>query len=199
MKCGAIFSGYDARDYRAVYAASGKEFPKEFELKTVRIKNQEMTGSCVAHALSSIIEYYNNKQNDDPTEMSIGYIYGNRTTSEYKGEGMIMRDALEAVRKFGDVPNIMFYAPIDLDNAEVPISIELFELSKDRLFEYGYPHRISQYCRVDSAPKLVFDDIVDSLAFRDIEIGNPITAHLIEVDSRERTSTLYPTINASLR
>lgn len=151
MKCGAIFSGYDARDYRAVYAASGKEFPKEFELKTVRIKNQEMTGSCVAHALSSIIEYYNNKQNDDPTEMSIGYIYGNRTTSEYKGEGMIMRDALEAVRKFGDVPNIMFYAPIDLDNAEVPISIELFELSKDRLFEYGYPHRISQYCRVDSA------------------------------------------------
>ena len=52
---------------------------------------------------------------------------------------------------------------------------------------------------VQSFPKLVFDDIVDSLAFRHIEIGNPITAHLIEVDSREWTSTFYPTINASLR
>lgn len=150
MKCGAIFSGYDARDYRAVYAVSEKEFPKEFELKTVRIKNQGNVGSCVAHALSSIIEYYNNKQNNDPREMSIGYIYGNRTTSEYKGEGMIMRDALEAVRQFGDVPNIMFYAPLGMDNIEVPFSIELFEVSKDKMFDYGYPHRISQYCRVDS-------------------------------------------------
>ena len=56
---GAIFSGYDARDYKLVYTATGKEFPKEFQLETRRIKNQGAVGSCVAHSLSSIIEYYN--------------------------------------------------------------------------------------------------------------------------------------------
>lgn len=147
---GAIFSGYDARDYKMVCTASKMEFPKEFELEMVRIKNQNATGSCVAHSLSSIMEYYNNKQNGDPTEMSIGYIYGNRTTSEHKGAGMVMRDALEAVRQYGDVPKYMYYSDTDWDNIEVPHSVLLFEFAKDKLFEYGYPHRISQYARVDS-------------------------------------------------
>jgi hypothetical protein len=39
MKCGAIFSGYDARDYKLVYTASTAEFPKEFELQMRGIKN----------------------------------------------------------------------------------------------------------------------------------------------------------------
>ena len=55
MKCGAIFSGIDVRDYKMVCAAQNYEFPKEFELKTVRIKNQLNVGSCVAHSLSSIL------------------------------------------------------------------------------------------------------------------------------------------------
>lgn len=147
---GAIFSGTDVRDYKAVYTASATKFPKEFELKTVRIKNQGAVGSCVAHSLSSIIEYYNSVQNGDTTEMSIGYIYGNRTTSEHKGSGMIMRDALEVVRKFGDVPKSDFFSGFSLDNVEVPIAISLYELNKYSLYERGYPHRISQYCRVDS-------------------------------------------------
>lgn len=147
---GAIFSGTDVRDYKAVYTASAKEFPKEFELKTVRIKNQMSTGSCVAHSLSSIIEYYNNVQNNDPTEMSIGYIYGNRSTSEHKGAGMVMRDALEVVRKFGDVPKTEFSENLPIDNLEVPTAIVLYEIKKDKLFENGYPHRISQYCRVNT-------------------------------------------------
>lgn len=150
---GAIFSGTDVRDYKAVYTASAAEFPKEFELKTVRIKNQEATGSCVAHSLSSIIEYYNNVQNGDATEMSVGYIYGNRSTSEHKGSGMIMRDALEVARKYGDVSKDDFQeglAMFDIDNLEVPAAITLYEMKKDRLFGKGYPHRITQYCRVDS-------------------------------------------------
>lgn len=72
---GAIFSNVDVRDYRAYYVAQVTNFPKSFELKMVRVKDQGQTGSCVAHALSSIIEYYNNKQNHDSSEMSIGYIY----------------------------------------------------------------------------------------------------------------------------
>ena len=145
MKCGAIFSGYDARDYKLVYTASTAEFPKEFELQMRGIKNQGSVGSCVAHSLSSIIEYYNFNQTGNPNKMSVGYIYGNRTTSDYKDEGMIMRDALEAVRKFGDVEHSMF--PY---NEETPKAIELFETARYDLFHQGYPNRISQYCRVTS-------------------------------------------------
>lgn len=147
---GAIFSGTDVRDYKAVYTASAAKFPKEFELKTVRIKNQGAVGSCVAHSLSSIIEYYNSVQNGDTTEMSIGYIYGNRTTSEHKGAGMIMRDALEVARKYGDVTKAQFSEGLPMDNLEVPAAISLFTMRKDKLFDMGYPHRISQYCRVNS-------------------------------------------------
>lgn len=151
MKCGAIFSGIDVRDYKMVYAAQNYNFPDEFELKTVRIKNQETTGSCVAHSLSSILEYYNSVQNGNPTEMSVGYIYGNRSTSEHKGEGMIMRDALEVVRKYGDVYKSDFCVGFPFDNLEVPTSLILYEMKKEDLYDKGYPHRISQYCRVTSA------------------------------------------------
>ena len=75
--------------------------------------------------------------------MSVGYIYGNRSTSDYKDEGMIMRDALEAVRKYGDVEYSLF--PY---NEEVPYVIEVFERQRRSLFNEGYPNRISHYCRV---------------------------------------------------
>ena len=142
---GAIFSGYDARDYKLVYTATGEEFPKEFQLETRRIKNQGAVGSCVAHSLSSIIEYYNYNQTGDDRPMSVGYIYGNRRTSDYEGEGMIMRDALEAVRQYGDVAHEEF--PY---NEEVPKMIKLFEYSGRKLFKKSYPNRISQYARVTS-------------------------------------------------
>lgn len=144
---GAIFSNIDVRDYKAVYTAGAVEFPDSFELKMLRIKSQGKVGSCVAHSLSSVIEYYNNKQNGDSTEMSVGYIYGNRTTSNHKGYGMIMRDALEAVRLYGDVYKDSYEV---IDNIEIPEAIELFEKNKERLYEEGYTHRISQYCKVNT-------------------------------------------------
>ena len=151
MKCGAIFSEYDVRDYKMVCTAQKYDFPKEFELKTVRIKNQGDIGSCVATSLSSIIEYYNAYQRGDFSEMSIGYIYGNRTNSEHKDEGMIMRDALDVVSKFGDVPD-EYFPYYD----ETPRAIKLYERVADKLYEVGRPNRISEYCRVNtvSAAKL---------------------------------------------
>lgn len=142
---GAIFSGYDARDYKLVYTASGEEFPESFELQMRGIKNQGSVGSCVAHSLASIIEYYNYTQTGDDSRMSVGYIYGNRRTSKYKDSGMIMRDALEAVRQYGDVTNELF--PY---NEEVPKMIQLYELEGRKLFKKSYPNRISQYARTTS-------------------------------------------------
>lgn len=142
---GAIFSKVDVRDYKMVCANRSMSFPAEFELKPVRIKNQMDVGSCVGHALSSIVEYYNTKQRGDRSEMSVGYIYGNRTNSEHKGSGMIMRDALDIVAKYGDVTYEEF--PY---NEEVPRAIRLYERSAEKLYDSGRPNRISEYCRVDT-------------------------------------------------
>lgn len=59
---------------------------------------------------------------------------------------MIVRDALEAIRLYGDVYK---YSYVLNDNAEVPDAITQFEENKDDLYKEGYAHRISQYCRVD--------------------------------------------------
>ena len=139
---GAIFSDIDVRDYKMI-CSTQQCMPDEFELPKIRIKNQEMTGSCVAHALSSIVEYYNATQMNDRREMSVGYIYGNRRNSEHKGPGMIMRDALDVVAKYGDVSYDIF--PF---NEEVPDAIHLFEKKASDLEDIGRPHRISEYCRV---------------------------------------------------
>lgn len=139
---GAIFSPKDVRDYKAVCTAVA-EFPEEFELKMVRVKNQGIIGSCVAHALSEVIEYFNSIQNNDYTEMSVGYIYGNRTTSSHKDEGMVTRDALKAIKLYGDVPKEIF--PY---NIEVPKAIDEFEKVSVTLHEQSYPYRISSYARL---------------------------------------------------
>lgn len=140
---GAIFSDIDVRDYKGVCCASAQNFPKEFELETIRIKNQGSVGSCVAHTISSVNEYYNHIQHNDDTEMSTGYIYGNRTTSNHKGAGMVIRHALEASRLYGNVTKEDFP-----ENVEIPKAIELFEERHNKLHKNAYPNRISSYCRL---------------------------------------------------
>lgn len=157
---GAIFSNIDVRDYKMVCTANAHEFPSEFELKTVRVKDQGAVGSCVAHALSSIVEYYNATQRNDTTEMSVGYIYGNRTNSDHKDSGMVMRDALDIIRNFGDVPYVDF--PY---NVETPQAIKLYQKKADELYDVGHPNRISEYCRIDtiSAAKMALSSGVPLL------------------------------------
>ena len=142
---GAIYSGVDVRDYKIVCGAGVHEFPEEFELKTVRVKDQGAVGSCVAHALSSIVEYFNSVQRSDSTEMSTGYIYGNRTNSQHKDPGMVMRDALDIVLKYGDVPKKDFP-----ENVETPDAIKLYEKRAENLYSAGRPNRISKYCRIST-------------------------------------------------
>ena len=78
---GAIESDPDIRDYRIATATineARESFPNEFELEMPAVKNQGSVGSCVAHSLATVIEYYNKKQHNEDIEMSVGYIYGNR-------------------------------------------------------------------------------------------------------------------------
>ena len=142
---GAIFSPKDVRDYQAVCTAAAAEFPKEFELEMVRIKNQGSIGSCVAHSLSEVIEYFNKKQSNIDDKMSVGFIYGNRKDSFHKGSGMITRDALKSLCKYGDVYHKDFPELI-----EAPDISELFDLRFKKLETKALPFRISSYAQLKS-------------------------------------------------
>lgn len=138
---GALFSKPDVRDYVATTTLT--EFPKEFELDMPRVKNQGAVGSCVAHALSTIVEYFNQKEMGWYTEMSTGYIYGNRRLSAHKGKGMYTRDAINTVTKYGDVPQE--YYPL---NVEVPNAIENFETRVNEIEEKGYYFKFAEYFKL---------------------------------------------------
>lgn len=139
--CGALFSKPDVRDY--VASSKLSEFPAEFELDMPKIKNQGSVGSCVAHSLSTIVEYFNEKETGKYEEMSTGYIYGNRRFMTHKGIGMYMRDAIKTVAKYGDVP--YEYFPF---NVEVPYAIEKFESEVDKIEQVGYKFKFAEYFKL---------------------------------------------------
>lgn len=139
---GAVFSETDVRDY-TIEVAGAMNFPEEFELKMRPVKNQETVGSCVAHSLAEIIEYFNFTQENKTEKMSTGFIYGNRRNSDYKGSGMILRDAIKAVCTYGDVYHRVFE-----ENVEVPKAIDLFEQKFDELKDKAKFARFSTYIRL---------------------------------------------------
>lgn len=138
---GALKSPFDARDYKLV--ASTAEFPETFELPKVTVKNQGSIGSCVAHAASSVVEYHHKKQHKEKKSFSTEYIYGLRSLGYYVGEGMYIRNALNTLRKYGDVPTADLKGNNDWYTAYNNVSDHF-----DELAEKAYPHRISSYFRV---------------------------------------------------
>ena len=141
---GSLFSIPDVRDYVAHSNKSDDEIPKEFTLSYLpAIKNQGAVGSCVAHSLATVAEYYTKKETGKKTKMSTGYIYGNRMFSTHKGSGMYTRDALKTMTKYGDVP--YEYFP---DNVEVPYAIELFEQKVEEIESLGYNFKFKAYYKL---------------------------------------------------
>ena len=141
LVCGALFSKPDVRDYTAKTKLS--DFPAEFELDMPKVKHQGAISSCVAHALSTVVEYFNEKETGQYEEMSTGYIYGNRRLTLHKGKGMYTRDAVGTVAKYGDVPNSYF--PV---NVEVPYAIEKFEAEVDKIEPVGYHFKFAEYFKL---------------------------------------------------
>lgn len=147
LALGMEFSSFDVRDYKAV--STIEEFPEEFELPMVRVKNQGKVNSCCAHVLSSVVEYFNYTQLDKRTEMSVGYIYGNRENTSHKSNGMILRDALNNLRLYGDVEKKYF--PYNIETPEV---IDRFKNQSEELYDKGYPYRISAYYKVKTKEEI---------------------------------------------
>lgn len=139
---GAIESKIDVRDYQvACAAAPNVELPEIFELNMRAVKNQLAVSSCVAHALAAVVEYFNFMQEKTDTTMSTEFIYGNRINHTYTDKGMIIRDALENLRKYGTCPNSSMPG-----NIEVPEAIRRFNQDALGVIPVAYPNRITNYC-----------------------------------------------------
>lgn len=146
-----LISPYDVRDYKFA-CVSEVELPETFDCTAnenvtaaISVKDQGSTGSCVAHACSSVVEFHNKRQKSDNTIFSTEFIYGYRPTGYYVGEGMYLRDALKTLQKVGDVPLNTLRG-----NHEYAEAMEVVEAKLEKLKDSAYPHRVSTYMRVNS-------------------------------------------------
>lgn len=137
-KYGYIESPKDLRDYTISKVAKAVELPATFELtKLPMVKNQGPVSSCVAHAVSSVLETYDN------INYSTGWIYGYRPLDYYQGEGMITSQALKTINKVGYVNNDFFN-----HNVEVPKGKELVDKNIDTLKPEANKKKIKSYARL---------------------------------------------------
>lgn len=121
-------SPFDIRDHR-VRAVCTQALPEEFQLdfSDIAIKNQKSVSSCVAHAMSTILEYHAKGK----YTLSTNFIYGIRKRLfAQEGKGMYLRDACKIVTTYGDpveedcpgnteIPNVYDIASRALDNEEI--------------------------------------------------------------------------------
>ena len=101
MNFGCILSSYDARDYKLGAAATSGELPEEYSCPNkMPVKNQKSVSSCVAHAVSSILEYHSIPHQ----KLSTNFIYGiQKELFNRDGKGMILRDACKIAANYGDM------------------------------------------------------------------------------------------------
>lgn len=141
--CGAVKSTYDSRDYRIT---PKDNLPESYELKiTVPVKNQGAQSTCVAHAVSTVVEYHHRRQQKKTDKFSTEFIYGLREVGYYMGEGMCMRDALKTIQKFGDPYEVDCTGNSPLSQAIKNVSDREYELK-----ELASPHKVSAYIRLKS-------------------------------------------------
>ena len=139
---GAVKSNVDVRNYQLTKTSiNALNFPKEFALPMPEAKSQGSVCSCVAHAASTVVEYFNMTQVNDSSRMSTGFIYGNRDTLMIPYQkGMTLFGALEALRHDGDVKYDDFP-----HNVEMPQAQELFKQYYPALKDKAQAHCITGY------------------------------------------------------
>ena len=143
---GAIPSKTDLRDYRVKAGVANVE---SFQLDNLpEVKNQQSVGSCVAHSMSSVLEWFNKKETDEYRKLSVGFIYGMQGVAfNCMSRGMVLRDACKIAQKYGDCLNdtISF-------NIEMPDCCNrLKENLNDEVYSEAAICRVESYARCYSA------------------------------------------------
>ena len=130
MIYGALPPKTDLRDYEII--ASSATYPDKFSLNLeTSVKNQGSVNSCVAHAMSTILEYYFLKEMKYLSPASTDFIYGMQgVLTGRTGAGMYLRDACKIAQSYGDVPTSVLPT-----NTEMPEAYDkartVYESEKD--------------------------------------------------------------------
>ena len=144
---GALAPKIDLRDYK-VSAAAGIQFPESFALEDLpKVKNQGTVSSCVAHAASTILEYFNRREIQDSRQLSTDFIYGMQGIEFNRLEkGMYLRDACKIVQSYGDCYDVTIPS-----NTEQPRCTKLLqEILTDEIYQEASNMRIESYARCSS-------------------------------------------------
>lgn len=102
MTFGCNLSTYDARDYKLKSDVTKEAtLPDSYSCPLLApVKNQKQVASCVAHAVSSILEYHAVPYR----ALSTNFIYGIQSELFNRhGKGMILRDACKIAADYGDM------------------------------------------------------------------------------------------------
>lgn len=138
---GCLPAKKDLRDYKIHASANIVEtFPEIFELPRYgKVKNQGTVSSCVPHAISTVLEYFDKGYN----VLSTNFIYGlQERISGRLGKGMYLTDACKIVQQYGD----MLYTDC-CGNSESPDCKAIAEkaLADETKAETAYNYRINSY------------------------------------------------------
>ena len=147
---GGVPSPWDIRDYKLSAAAMQPHiYPESFLLKPVRIKNQDCQPTCTAHALASLVEFFNYQETYINDKFSTDFIYGCRTDDDYLGEGMYLRDGLKVLQKYGDV----LYDKLP-GNTDVPTARKKVFTNFDQLIIQAEPNKVNTYYKIQNIQEL---------------------------------------------
>ena len=149
---GAIPSSKDFRDYKiAASLIQRAVLPKSYILTPTKIKNQGIHSTCVAHALASLVEFYNLQETGYNYTFSTDFIYGCRKDTDYLGEGMQLRNGLKVLQKYGDV----LYSDLP-GNTDVLTAREKVCNNFNSLVDKAKPNRINAYYKITSLNEIKY-------------------------------------------
>ena len=147
---GALAPQADVRDYKV--CAAGAEYPKTFTVGYLPpVKNQKNVSSCVAHASSSILEYFVKDEANEEVTLSTDFIYGMQGVALGRAEpGMYLRDACKIMKEYGD-PEKSFVP----GNTEQPkCTDELNKILSDEVYDNAIYQQIRSYAKCKSANEI---------------------------------------------
>ena len=146
---GLVPSPIDVRDFTIAKSVKSEEFPKEFVLDLIPVKNQYATPSCAAFAGSEIVEYFNQTQKKNYVEFSTEFIYGTRKHGYYIGDGMSLRDVCNTLLCYGDVPVADMVGNHDYELAMANVAAR-----EKELIDIAFPNRVSAYFKLETEEEM---------------------------------------------
>ena len=149
---GALLPKIDTRDYRI--AAAAQEYPQAYMCEDLPpVKNQKNVGSCVAHATSTILEWFNQQETGMHETLSTHFIYGMQGVAYgRKDSGMYLRDACKIVKEYGDAPEELVPGNIEQPEATEALSTRL----NDAIYEAAKSYKVKTYAKCKTAEEMKY-------------------------------------------